>query len=116
MLATIAVSYGIPILSTRNAAETSALLLAIAKREQEGGAKDFAPHSEKKPLTIKEQQEYLISGLPNVGGSLAKDLLRQFKSVRNVINASEDELKQVDKVGEKIAKKIKDVVDSKYDQ
>ena len=114
MLATIAVSYGIPILQTKNEEETALLLLAIAKREQEDTTKEFSLHSDKKPLTITEQQEYIVSALPTVGPSLAKELLKTFKTVKNVLTAHAEELQKVEGVGEKISKRIKDVVDAEY--
>jgi Fanconi anemia group M protein len=52
--------------------------------------------------------------LPNVGLNLAKELLKHFKSVKNVVNASEEELKKVDGVGDKKAKAIKDATENEY--
>ena len=72
-------------------------------------------HTSKKPLTLKEQQEYIVSALPNVGPSAAKELLKHMKTIKNIVNASEDELKKVNKVGNKIAKNVKDVVEKEYD-
>ena len=116
MLATIAVSYGIPIVQTKDFKDTAHTLLAMARREQEkNGDKDFSLHTSKKPLTLKEQQEYIVSALPNVGPSAAKELLKHMKTIKNIVNASEDELKKVNKVGDKIAKAIKDVVEKEYD-
>ncbi len=114
MLATIAVSYGIPILWTKNSKETAALLAVIAKREQDPSNKEFNPHADRKPMTLKELQEYVVSSLPSVGPSLAKDLLKYFKSVRNIMTANETELKGVNNVGDKIAKNIKNLTDSDY--
>ncbi|MBN1645203.1 DEAD/DEAH box helicase [Candidatus Woesearchaeota archaeon] len=115
MLATISISYGIPIIQTKDFKETSALLVSIAKREQEKNNNDFSLHSDKKPLTLKEQQEYIISSLPNIGPTAAKELLKHFKSVKNIINADESELKKANKIGNKLAKGIKDVVEKDYD-
>jgi len=70
--------------------------------------------SKRKPLTLKEQQEYLIEGLPGIGSSLAKSLLSKFKSVKNVINAKEDKLRKVEKIGDKKSKVIREVLDSEY--
>lgn len=115
MLATIVVSYGIPLVHTRDFKETAALLVSIAKREQENnGSRDFSLHSNKKPLALEEQQEYIVSSLPNVGPTVAKELLRHFKTVKNIVNADIDDLQKVKKVGEKIAKGIKDVVEKEY--
>lgn len=112
-LATVAVSYGIPVLQTRNPKETAALLYAIAQREQETDGRDFSRHS-KKPLTLREQQEYIVSAFPNVGGALAKELLRRFRTVRSIVNASPDELKKVDGIGDKKATRINEVLTKDY--
>jgi Fanconi anemia group M protein len=116
MLATIAVSYGIPVLFTKNPKESASLLNIIAKREQEENSKDFALHSNKKAMSLKEWQEYIISALPGVGSNLAKPLLRNFKSVRGVINAKKEQLEGVEKIGPKKAEKIREVVESEWEE
>ena len=114
MLATIAVSYGVPVLFTKNYKESASFLKIVAKREQEENGNDFNLHNAKREMTLKDWQEYIIAALPGVGSTLAKPLLREFKSVKNVVNASSDELKKVEKVGPIKAKKIKDITDSEY--
>jgi Fanconi anemia group M protein len=116
MLATIAVSYGVPIIYTKDVKDTAAQLVAIARREQALQKDTWQPHAEKKAITIQEQQEYIVSSLPNVGLNLAKELLQNFKSVKNVVNASEEQLKLVEGVGEKKAKSIKDAVEKEYQE
>jgi Fanconi anemia group M protein len=115
MLATIAVSYGIPMLFSRNPEESASILSIIAKREQEQ-SKDFSLHAEKRGMSIKEMQEYVVSSLPGVGSGLAKPLLKHFGSVKNVINASKEELEKVEKIGPKTAEKIKDIIDREYQE
>jgi Fanconi anemia group M protein len=114
MLATIALSYNIPIIYTKNPQDTAALLLTIAKREQDTDKKDFAIRQEKKPLTLKEQQEYIIESLPGVGPLLAKSLLKKFKSVKKIINAKEDKLQKVEKIGKTKAREIRKVIEEEY--
>ncbi|MFH1771072.1 MAG: DEAD/DEAH box helicase [archaeon] len=113
MISTITVSYRIPIIFTKDSKETAALLKIIAKREQDPEKKGFQMHTAK-PLSLTEQQEYIISSIPGIGGNLAKPLLKEFKSVKKVINASEDSLKKISLIGEKKAKKIKEITDSEY--
>ena len=115
MLATIAVSYGIPIINSKDQRDTAEIIMAIAKREQEDSGKDFYPHADKKQSSTKEQQEYLVQALPNVGSVLAKSLLSEFKSVKGIFNADIEELKRIEKIGEKKAEEIKKVIDSNYD-
>ncbi len=114
MLATISISYGIPVMFTKNYKESAAFLKIVAKREQEENGNDFSLHGTKREMTLKDWQEYIIAALPGVGSTLARPLLREFKSVKNVINASADELKKVEKVGPVKAKKIKEIADSEY--
>jgi len=114
MLATIAISYGIPILQTKNCKESAALMAVIAKREQNETSKEFSLHANRKPLTIKEQQEYIISSLPGVGPTLAKPLLKKFKTIKRLINAKQDQLEKVEKIGPKKAQKIRQVLDQDY--
>jgi Fanconi anemia group M protein len=54
--------------------------------------------------------------LPQVGPLIGKELLENFDSVKNVVNASADDLQEVDKVGKKKAKQIFDIVNRKYKQ
>ena len=116
MIAAITVSFGIPVIYTKNFKDSAAMLYAIAKREQEEKGKHFSLHGSKKPLDLFAQQEYIISSLPGVGPALAKPLLRKFKNIKNIINASEDELKQVDLIGDIKAKNIRKVVDNDYSE
>jgi ERCC4-related helicase/DNA uptake protein ComE-like DNA-binding protein len=114
MLSMIAISYGIPIISTKNHKETASLMQIIAKREQEETGKNFTPHSEKRVSTLKEQQEYFVSSLPGIGMTLAKPLLKEFKSVKNLINAKKEDLEKVEKIGPKKAEELKKVFDGEY--
>ena len=114
MLATILIDYGIPMLFTKNARETASVLFIIAKREQEGKSETFSVHQEKKEMGLSDLQEYVVSSFPGVGGALARPLLRKFVTIKNFVNASVDELKEVENIGDVKAKKIKEIVDGEY--
>jgi ERCC4-related helicase len=115
MLATITLDFNVPILYTRNPKDTAALLAVIAKRDQLKEKKEFVMHSSK-PLSLKEQQEYIVSSLPGIGPTLSKPLLKQFKTIKKIVNASEEDLRKIDLIGEKKAKAIKDVVEREYEE
>jgi Fanconi anemia group M protein len=112
MLAAITVSYGVPIIQTKNFRETAALLATIAKREQSKD-REFALHT-RKPLTLEEQQEYLVSSMPSIGPNIAQDLLKHFKTIKNLVNSTEQELQKVPKVGPTITKKLKELFEKEY--
>ena len=113
MLSSIAIDYQIPIIYTKNYRDTAAYLALISKR-LEKPRKNISLVSKRKPLTLKEQQEYIVEGLPGIGNNLAKALLSKFKSVKNVINAKEERLQKVDKIGEKKSGFIREVLDAEY--
>lgn len=115
MIATITVSYGIPLIQTRNGRDTAEYLIAIAKREQ-ATEKNDVQHHYMKPDTIKDQQEYFVSALPSIGMGGARPLLKHFKTVKNIVNASEDELKEVDLIGPKKSKMLKDVFEKEWEE
>ncbi len=116
MLATITVSYGIPLIQTKDHKDTASLFSAIVRREQAEKGKDYSLHTSVKPMTGKEQQEYIVGSLPNVGPKLAKDLLKEFKTIRKIVTASKEDLQKVEKVGSKIASEIKDSVEKEYEE
>jgi Fanconi anemia group M protein len=115
MIATITISYGIPIIQTRNSKDTAEYLMSIAKREQ-SDEKNEIQHHYKKPETIKEQQEYFISALPNIGMGGAVPLLKHFKNVKSIVNASEKELQDVDLIGPKKSKTLKEIFDKDWEE
>ncbi len=114
LMSTIAVDYNIPIIFSRNPKETAAFLKIIAEHEQKDKKNNVMLHGEKKPASLREQQEYLVSSIPGIGSKVAIELLKTFGSVKNVFGASEDELMEVKLVGKKTAESIRKVIDSDY--
>lgn len=112
MLATIVLDFGIPILYTKNPRDTAAMLAIMARREQEKGG-EISLH-EKKPATLQEQQEFLISSLPGIGLPTARSLLHYFGSIKAIVNASPDELRKLEGVGEKTAERLHQLFGSSY--
>lgn len=112
-LASIAVDFGIPVLFSRDEKDTAALLAAILRREK-GEGREARIRGDKRVLTLREQQESIIAGLPRVNITLARRLLKEFKSVEGVFNASEEELTRVQGIGGKIAREIRHVITARY--
>lgn len=113
MLSSIAIDYQIPIIYTKSQRDTAAYLALISKK-LEKPKKHISLVSKRKPLTLKEQQEYIIESLPGIGPNLAKSLLSKFKSIKNVINAKKEKLQKVEKIGDKKSNILREILDSEY--
>lgn len=113
-LASVAVDFGMPILFSQDEKETASFINVILKHEREERRGEVQIRGEKKVLTLKEQQEYLIVGLPNVNITLAKRLLREFKSVQGVFKATPEKLEKVQGIGRKKAEEIRNVLTAEY--
>jgi len=112
-LAAVAVDYGVPIIPTEDQDETASVIALLAIREQKEGHEPKL-HGHKTARTLKEQQEYLISAIPNVGPRVARNLLRHFGSIERIITARQEELQEVEMVGPKIAERIRELVGGEY--
>jgi ERCC4-type nuclease len=113
-LASVAVDFGMPIIPTRSAEDTAAMIRRIAIREQAHERPEIQVRTEKKPLTLWEQQLFIVESLPNVGPVNARKLLEEFGSVEEIVNASEEDLQKVDGIGKKIARSIRKVVSTGF--
>lgn len=114
MLASIAIDFRIPVVYTKGIRDTAALLVIISNRLDKP-IKPISLLDKRKPTTTKEAQEYLIESLPGVGPTIAKELLKKFRTVSNIFNASEKDLKEVPKIGKKKATEIRKLIESSYD-
>jgi len=113
-LASISVDYGIPVIRTKDSAETADLMGVIARREQKDDKKVVAIRGGKPQMSVRERQQFLVEGLPNVSAVLAGRLLNHFGSIRDIVNASEKELMQVDGIGKNIASEITKLLNENY--
>jgi len=113
-IVSIIVDFGIPIITTKNALETADLLNIMARREQREDKKEVAVRGEKTSMSLREKQQFIVEGLPNVSAVLAKRLLGRFSSIKNIVNTSEEELREVDGIGGNIASEILEILGSLY--
>jgi Fanconi anemia group M protein len=115
-LASIAVDFRVPIIWTGNPRQTAEMIYWLAYREQIGEKRGVQIRCNKKSFGIKERQEFLIAGLPNVSDKLSRRLLKHFKRPKKIFDADVEELMEVEKIGEKKAKKIWDVINKRYEE
>ena len=114
VLVSIATDFGVPIINTRDEEDTAAFLYVMVKREQEENNRSISLHGRKTAQTLKEQQEYIISSISNIGPVAARKLLRHFGCVEAIMKADPEQLLEVDSIGPKTAQRIREVVGSQY--
>ncbi len=112
-LSAIVMGLGINIITCRDSLETARFLVAGAKKEARGG-RIIKLRGDKTSMTVREQQQYILEGLPNISAKLAQRLLTHFRSVKAVVNASEKELREVRGIGKTLAKTIRETMDAEY--
>ena len=64
--------------------------------------------------TVKEQQEFIVSSFPNLGVHTSKLLLEHYGTIKNLVNTSEEKLKELKGIGEKTAKNLVNIFVEKY--
>ncbi|MET1128693.1 MAG: ERCC4 domain-containing protein [Thermoproteota archaeon] len=111
----IILDWGIPVLNTPNRRATAAWLAAKAKSLGSLQEKRVARmRVEKKPMTLNERILYVAEGI--VGPTLARRLLRKFRTLRRIANASMTELMSVEGIGEKRAKEIYAIFNTEWQE
>ncbi len=105
----------IPTLYTLNEAETAQVISMIAAKEQGDRIKSFNPQGKRRRLSLSGAKEHTLSSIPGVGPALAGNLLRYFGSVEKVMTAPGDELMKVERVGARIAGRIRELAGGTYE-
>ena len=90
-LLSILLKHKIPIIFTKNSEDTAKFISVLSKRKE----RELSLNVSKKSLNKKERLQFILEGFPGIGPKAAKKLLEKFKTLKNVINASEEELKDV---------------------
>ncbi|MEM3712536.1 MAG: ERCC4 domain-containing protein [Thermoproteota archaeon] len=115
-LAAVITGYRMVLLWSRDPKESAELLYAIASREQKELKKRLQVRGEKKPESIADQQVFLLSGLPLIERSTAIKLLKYFKTPLRVFTASEQELQQVEGIGDVKARRVREILTREFNE
>ncbi|MDD5182364.1 MAG: ERCC4 domain-containing protein [Candidatus Nanoarchaeia archaeon] len=113
-IAALAIDFRIPIIYTTCEHETAMFLFLIAQREQIDKKVSISLHGEKKPQSDRYLQEYIVTSFPGIGQGIAQNLLKHFKTIKNIVNADVKGLQEVEKIGKLKAHKIKSIVEAEY--
>ena len=90
-LLSILLKYKVPIIFTKNYEDTAKFILVLSRKKE----KEPSLNVTKKTFNKKELKQFIIEGFPGIGPITAKKLLKKFKTIKKIINASQEELKEV---------------------
>ncbi len=107
--------YNIQVINSEDTLETSYILSKFAEREQAVEHREPRLAGSKKAYTEYQWQLALISSLPGIGPSIAKNLISHFKTIHSLVNADAKELTKVDKVGKKKAERVYKILHAEFD-
>ena len=105
-LLSILLKYKVPIIFTKNYEDTVKFISVLSKKK----SKEISLNVTRKSFNKKEQIQFIIEGFPGIGPKTAKKLLKKFKTIKNIINASQEDLKKI--IGKKA--EIFKITEEKY--
>lgn len=94
MLLSIATDFKIPIIYTENEKDTANFLILVAKRHEKPKTQNTIRQT-KTLKTLEEQKQFILEGFPGIGPVATKTLLKKYKTLNNIFNATEKELKKM---------------------
>ncbi len=89
-LLSITLRHKVPIIFTKNAEDTARYISILLNKKE----KEISINAKRKGRNKKEQLQFIIESFPGIGPKTAKKLLQEFKTIKNIINASSDALRK----------------------
>ena len=102
---------GVSVMTTLDEEHTSAVLESL---DTPSANPDVSAVRDPAKIPEGERPRYVLEGLDGVGPSTARDLLKYFGTVENVLTATADDLQEVSGVGPTTAEKIRSSATEEY--
>lgn len=109
----IATDYHIPIFHFETEEELADFIQILLVQKSKA-PKDMKLRFEKKTQDKDESLQMVLEGISMIGPVHAKNILKKFKTLKKVFNASEKSLQNVEGVGEARAKQIVKIANTEY--
>lgn len=107
-LLSVMASWRIPVVYTKDAGDSAYQMIMLGYQAMQRD--EFVRSYGYKPKRIKAHRLRFLQGLPQTGPVRAKRLYDHFGSIEAIVRASENELQQVEGIGAKAAKSIREFV------
>jgi Fanconi anemia group M protein len=107
-LLSILLTYQVPIIFSKDYTDTASFISLIGKKK----ISEHGINPKKRSRDVKEQMQFIIEGFPRIGPKSSKKLLQEFKTIKEIINSSEEDLSRV--LGNKKSKIIRELIEKEY--
>ncbi len=87
-LLSISLKHKIPIIFTKDYEDTAKFIAVLARKKE----RESSLNVSKKSLNKKERLQFILEGFPGIGPKTARKLLEKFGTMKNIVNASMEEL------------------------
>jgi Fanconi anemia group M protein len=92
VLLSILLKYNVPIMFTKDERDTAKFMNILARKEEK---KHKSLNPKKKSMNKEEQKQFILESFPGIGPSSAKKLLKEFGSIKSVINTPVENIKGI---------------------
>jgi len=106
-LLTITIKFKVPVIFTKDQEETATYLKILWNKKET----PMSFNVSKRNLSPDERLSFILEGFPNIGPKKSEELLKEFKTIRNVLNAPEENLKKF--LGKR-ASEFKEICERKF--
>jgi ERCC4-type nuclease len=113
-IAALYIDYGIVVVHTYDAQNSGEIIASMAMHEQVDHKREPSLKGGRRSHSENQFQEYIIGNIPGIGPKLARSLLKNFGSIRNISNAKIEDLLNVEKIGKKKAELIHSILSRDY--
>jgi Fanconi anemia group M protein len=91
VLLSIILKYRIPVIMTKNQKDTAKFMNILARKQKK---EHISLNAKKKSFNSQEQKQFILESFPGIGPATAKKLLKEFHTIKNILNQPIDELKK----------------------
>jgi Fanconi anemia group M protein len=105
-LLSILLRYNVPVVFSKNQKDTAIYISLIAKKKKTEQSFQVT----KRNLTKKEQMQFIVESFKGIGPKNAQKLLKKFGTLRNIFNASQEQLREL--LGKK--SEVFNILEDKY--
>jgi len=110
MLLSCITDFEVPIIFTKDEEDTADFLILLAKKFEKS-KQPISIRPSKSNLTKKQKKQFILEGFPGISPTIAKNLLKQFPTLKEIFNAPQEELSKIKKFHENKINKFRSILD-----